>query len=355
MSKLFNNFLEFLSIRTESNDTDQEGLKRFILNSFSADCTIEQLVSNGAIMGFIIKINESYDKPGIIFSGHCDTVPISGVKVSEDDFLITGRGSVDMKYFISCIFGIKSEIKKRRFTFPIYLCLSCDEEVSTLGVQLVINSLEKEKKKFDLCIVGEPTNFLPCNSHCGYYGVRFDVQTTSGHSAIYSMKSNAIYCSIQMIQQIIDAKVCSKINISSFSSTQISNNSNATHCTFVIELRPNGKEDVDEILRKIDIIVSQVSTEISVNYEVETGFIPAFFSEYKSDCARLFDCNQPGAFAAASEAPFYKCICKNVIVYGAGKIEAAHSDKEFILKDDLIRYSKDILNLLDRYNKFQED
>lgn len=351
-SDLYRNLMDFLRINTETQNVDQDKLQQFLETSFGSNCSVEQLSENKSVKGFIIKINSGKSSPGIILSGHCDTVPNAGNKVSEEGSLIRGRGSVDMKYFVSCVSTLVAEIQNSRFPFPIYLCLSCDEEEATNGVQKIIELLKKEPCRFKLCIVGEPTDFMPCNAHRGYYGLKFEVETTNGHSSINSLNNNAIYWSMQIIQSIIDANPCEKLNISTITSSQTSINSNASYCSFIMEVRPNISESITDILNCVKEIIDAIPSKINVTFKVMDGFIPTFFSEYPDYLSKIFNGRFPSSFAAASEAPFYQEICENVVVYGAGKIEVAHSNHEFILKDDLIRYCEELIAIIKGYEHY---
>src|SRR6201999_599672 len=68
------------------------------------------------------------DRPGIIFSGHSDVVPVDGqdwtgdpFKLREDDGLLYARGAADMKGFIATALAMVPELKARVSDAPVHL------------------------------------------------------------------------------------------------------------------------------------------------------------------------------------------------------------------------------------------
>ena len=84
------------------------------------------------------------DKPGVMLSGHTDVVPIDGQDWSSDPFtmreqndLLYGRGSCDMKGFIACVLSMLSSIDAGKLQTPLHLAFSYDEEIGCIGVRRV--------------------------------------------------------------------------------------------------------------------------------------------------------------------------------------------------------------------------
>src|SRR5579885_2056291 len=80
------------------------------------------------------------DKPGIVFSGHTDVVPVDGqdwatdpFQVVERDGLLYGRGTCDMKSFVATVLALTPEFKAAKLKAPLHLSFSYDEEVGCIG------------------------------------------------------------------------------------------------------------------------------------------------------------------------------------------------------------------------------
>src|SRR5262249_54388646 len=76
------------------------------------------------------------DTPGIVLSGHTDTVPVDGQRWTSDPFRVRqadgklfGRGVVDMKGFLAIAVAHAPKFLARGLKAPIHYALSYDEEV----------------------------------------------------------------------------------------------------------------------------------------------------------------------------------------------------------------------------------
>ena len=80
------------------------------------------------------------DNNGTLFSAHTDTVPANKSEWSSDPYKLTlkdnryyGRGTTDMKGFISIILSLTRWFQEQKLVNPIHVALSYDEEVGCLG------------------------------------------------------------------------------------------------------------------------------------------------------------------------------------------------------------------------------
>ncbi|WP_372803054.1 M20/M25/M40 family metallo-hydrolase [Paracoccus seriniphilus] len=112
------------------------------------------------------------DKPGVILSGHTDTVPVDGQDWSTDPFTLTarddhlyGRGSCDMKGFLACCLAAVPALVSRDLARPVHLAFSYDEEVGCVGVIGLLEMLQTEETHPLMCIVGEPTLMKVVTGH----------------------------------------------------------------------------------------------------------------------------------------------------------------------------------------------
>ena len=103
---------------------------------------------------------------GIILSGHTDVVPVKGQDWKTDPFMLTdggdgklyGRGSCDMKGFISCCLAVLPDMVNSSLEKPIYFAFSYDEEIGCLaGPELSAHIRDYFKETPKYAIIGEPS------------------------------------------------------------------------------------------------------------------------------------------------------------------------------------------------------
>ncbi len=140
------------------------------------------------------------DRPGIMLSGHTDTVPVDGqhwtlppFAMTERDGKLYGRGAADMKGFLACALTAAIRASERELATPLHLAFSYDEEVGCIGVRRLIEALQSAPHRPLLCIVGEPTGMQVATGHKGKVAARAICKGREGHSALAPLALNAIH------------------------------------------------------------------------------------------------------------------------------------------------------------------
>src|SRR5476651_1276734 len=144
--------------------------------------------------------------PGIVLSGHTDVVPVEGqawdtdpFRVVEKDGKLYGRGTADMKSFVSVVLALAPEFARRGLKTPIHFAFSYDEEVGCIGVGRLISDLAQAGIKPKSCIVGEPTLMRPVIAHKGKKGFRCSVRGYACHSAYAPAGVNAVEAAAEAV------------------------------------------------------------------------------------------------------------------------------------------------------------
>ena len=119
------------------------------------------------------------DRPGVMLSGHTDTVPVTGQAWSVDPYKLTadgerlyGRGTADMKGFLAAVLAAVPAMVKADLAAPFHLAFSHDEEVGCLGVRSLLADLAQQPIRPAACLVGEPTSMRLATAHKGKIAVR---------------------------------------------------------------------------------------------------------------------------------------------------------------------------------------
>lgn len=151
------------------------------------------------------------DGPGLLLSGHTDTVPVDGQAWSGDPFTlrrtddrIVGRGVVDMKGFVAIVLAMLPSMMARAPRRTFHVALSYDEEVGCLGVPLLIADMLAAGIRPAACIVGEPTGMAAVVGQKGKIGVHVSVRGVAAHTGVPHLGVNAIEAAARAIAHLAD-------------------------------------------------------------------------------------------------------------------------------------------------------
>ena len=170
--------------------------------------------ASGAKANLFATLGEG-SKPGMILSGHTDTVPVDGQTWKTDPFKATAvdgrlyaRGSADMKGFLGIALHrapvFLDAINAGRLDAPMHYSLSYDEEIGCIGVRGLLADLEAIGLVAAGCIVGEPTCMQPIIAHKGTHRFRCHVHGREAHSSYTTHGVNAIEYAAKLIVFIRD-------------------------------------------------------------------------------------------------------------------------------------------------------
>ena len=163
----------------------------------------------------------SENTSGIVLSGHTDVVPTEGqewkypaFKMTKEGNRLYGRGTADMKSFISCALHAAIKASNMKLKTPLHLAFSYDEEIGCVGVRSMIHMLKNNKPAPLFCIVGEPTSMQIASGHKGKINLSVRVKGKESHSALAPNGLNAIYLSMKLINEIqtLQEKIKSESN-----------------------------------------------------------------------------------------------------------------------------------------------
>ena len=146
------------------------------------------------------------------FAGHLDVVPPGGGWSSEAfapevrGDLLYGRGAVDMKGAIACMVEAAAHVPPDIGT--ISFLVTGDEEGPALhGTRAIIERMEQDCVRPDLCLVGEPTsvNRLGDMMKIGRRGsvnIWLEVEGTQGHVAYPHLADNPVPRLVAMLTEL---------------------------------------------------------------------------------------------------------------------------------------------------------
>ena len=308
-----------------------------------------------------IKAKEMNEKKPIILSGHTDVVPVSK-GWTTDPFIATvkgdklfGRGSCDMKGFISCVLAYVPVLSKINLNRDIHFSFTFDEETACIGAPLLIKELKKRNIKDGICIIGEPTKMKIIDAHKGMNEYTTHFEGLAGHSSQPNKGVNAIEYATQYINKLLELrkelirrapKNCifdpphSTLSVGGIYGG-IAHNVIADKCKVEWETRPVVKEDGIFITEQIDKFVTEEllpqMKKIFPNSNIrkETigeviGFNRIKDSEACEFVSSITGDNSREVVSFGTEAGLFQEIGISTVVCGPGSIEQAHKIDEFI-------------------------
>ena len=302
------------------------------------------------------------DQPGIILSGHTDTVPVDGENWASNPFDLTskdgrlyGRGSCDMKGYLACVLAAIPNLVARELKRPVHLAFSYDEEIGCVGVIGLIEMLQAEPVRPAFCIVGEPTSMEVMIGHKAKRSMRVTVRGRSCHSSLAPQGVNAVDYAALMIVRM--RKIAARLAASSGRDADYDVPHTTAHtgtvsggtalnivpdlCTFTCEFRVLPGEDPDQLVtelsaygRALEAEMKAIAPEAAIDIEMSAQF-PGLDTAPDAEIAvlarRFAGSNHHGKVAFGTEGGrFSQVLDIPTIVCGPGSIAQAHKPDEYI-------------------------
>jgi acetylornithine deacetylase len=317
---------------------------------------------------------------GAALSGHVDTVPVDGQAWSADPFKLRhsdgrlyGRGSADMKGFVSSFLAAVPEIKAQNLARPLHLFISYDEEVGCHGAKRLIQDLTESGLKPTLCIVGEPSGMQPILAHKGKLNLRVTVRGLPGHSSEPGKGVNAIQAAGEAIVYVAgEARRLAKegpfedgfdpphttIHVGTIQGGTILNII-PERCEFIMEWRTIPGDDATTHLERMRQFVTTNIEPAMHTINHSTGFefdvlvtMPGLSldpdHELTTIVKQLTGSNSTGKVSYGTEGGYYQGADIPTIVCGPGHIAQAHQPDEWIAQEQLDACDAFIRRLVDR-------
>ncbi|SDY70488.1 acetylornithine deacetylase [Citreimonas salinaria] len=307
------------------------------------------------------------DRPGVILSGHTDTVPVDGQEWASDPFALDaregrlfGRGSCDMKGFLACALAAVPGLVARDLARPVHLAFSYDEEVGCVGVVGLLEMLQADDIRPAMCIVGEPTLMQVVIGHKAKRSMRVTVRGRGCHSSLAPQGVNAVNYAARLVvrMQDIAARLASMggndpdYDIThSTAHTGIIRGGTALNivpdiCTFDCEFRVLPSEDADALVQELrdyaaelELLMQQVAPEAGIDIDLYAQF-PGLETVPDADVVtltkRLTGTNGHSKVAFGTEGGrFNEMLGVPTVICGPGSISQAHKPDEYIEQSQL--------------------
>ena len=300
------------------------------------------------------------DQAGILLSGHSDVVPVEGQQWDSPAFeamhidgKIIGRGTADMKGFLTCAIIAMLKASKLELKRPLHLCISYDEEIGCIGVRGILDQLASTIISPILCVIGEPTMMQLALAHKGKTVFRARCCGEEGHSALAPNYVNAIHVASQLVTslQTIQQSLCQQGHQDAgydipYSTVHVGKINGGTalnivpnSCVLDYEIR-HLAEDSSTLIQ--EQILSQIQDDFRIHIEVdEVNQYPGLKTSKTIEAVQFIQSLLPeetsiGNISFGTEGGLFQgTLHCPVVICGPGDIAVAHKPNEYVDIDQL--------------------
>lgn len=317
---------------------------------------------------------------GVVLSGHTDVVPVDGQDWQTDPFTVTqkgdrlfGRGTCDMKGFLSLGLAQLPAMVAADLVRPIHFAFSFDEELACLGAWDLVAEMAKHVAMPAAVIVGEPTNMEVVTGHKGLINLLTRVRGFEVHSSLAHTGVSAVAIAAKLVtyltetseqnRQAADPQNPFVPNWTTVHCGQIeggtAHNIVAKDCWFATDIRAIPTETPrqfydrylayvrDEVEPAMQAIHRDAGIDIEILSEVP-GLAPETNGAAEELARSLTGDNGSHVVSYGTEAGQFQGAGFSVVVCGPGSIEQAHQPNEYLELSELEKGSQFIQDLIKR-------
>jgi acetylornithine deacetylase len=285
---------------------------------------------------------------------HTDTVPYAAdwpqaLEPFVADGLLYGCGACDVKGFLACLLASITSSKSPSLIDGLRMILTADEEIGCVGAgELVASKLIKPRR----LVIGEPTSLHPARAGKGYCLAEVTVFGEEAHSAHPLKGRSAIYKAARLITAIEEyslllAEEKHPFFSPGFTTLNIGTIQGGTakniipgQCKFQLEWRPIPSQPAETVPLAVSIIVETLRSadpDFRCTLQVlrqQTGFESPASSRLVQSIEAITG-RAATSIPFGSEASLLASLAEEVVVFGPGDMQTAHSSRECVPLNEL--------------------
>jgi acetylornithine deacetylase len=301
---------------------------------------------------------------GIVLSGHTDVVPADGQIWTSDPFTLRrdggklfGRGTTDMKAFLSAALAAVPEMVARDLSRPITLAFTHDEEVGCLGAPALVAKLNPGQQ----VIVGEPTRLAPGLRHKGARVQTLTLRGVPAHSGTPELGVNAVTPAAHALAALEDLAQHLSQGAGAYQSTLVVSkiaggsaiNIVPETCTITWMLRAVSSGDLafadkrlSDLANDLDAVLKAQDPSAGARLETLADVPPFGRGPLDATFGSVTKGRPPVDLTFGTEAGIFGAAGHDVIVCGPGDMAQGHTVDEFITLQDFAdgcRFIEDVI------------
>lgn len=285
----------------------------------------------------------------LAFVCHTDTVPYAAewgeaLKPSIADGLLSGCGACDVKGFLACLLTAVREVNPSELNRGLRLFLTADEEIGCIGASRLLDSGLFRPRRV---VIGEPTSLHPARAGKGYCLGRVTIFGQEAHSAHPQKGKSAIYRAARLIATIEDfseslAQEYNSFFTPSYTTINIGTIEGGTakniipgQCSFQLEWRPIPGQSPRVVPDGVYKIVDDLKKS-DPDFQWKLEIIreqPGFETSEKASLVNSMETLTGRSIISipfGSEASLLSLRAEEVVVFGPGDMQTAHSPRECV-------------------------
>jgi len=308
---------------------------------------------------------------GLVLAGHTDTVPFDGSRWNSDPFVLTerndklyGLGTTDMKSFFALVIEAIRGIDLSTLRQPLIILATADEETSMAGAKAIVDHGINNARH---AVIGEPTNMKPVRMHKGMMMESIQLTGLSGHSsnpehghnaleAMHKVMGNLLRWRDELQAQYNNPLFAVPVPTLNFGHIHGGDNPNRIcgACELQIDLRPLPGMSVIDLRDELHQRLSETLLDSNIRIETTSLFegVDAMETDAETEIVVAVEklTNSPaGAVAFGTEAPYYKQLGIDTIIFGPGNIAQAHQPDEYLEMQALTPFTHQLKTLIHKF------
>ena len=357
IEEILKQLVAFNTVNDKENDKIINWIDKFSSRAGFKTKKIKNKKNNKASL---IASSGNFNKNGLIFLGHTDTVP-AGDGWKTDPFKLTqkknaffGLGSADMKGGIAVMLAAVNEIDLSKLNRGLELIFTYDEEKTFNGIK---NVIEKRKILADCILIGEPTSLKPVIATKGAIVFKINFIGKEAHGSNPDDGVNAIEMASGFIVEVkkyfkklkkdndhIFDSPSATLNIATIKGGDAINKV-PSFCLLEFEFRIIDNQQSNKIKKDIADLIKKNKLKA----EIEVSFcLPVVKSQDKEFVAVVEAIAKKKSIGVnyATEGSFLPGQ-NDFVILGPGSIRSAHCANENINKSSLyeaVRIYKELIN-----------
>ncbi len=304
---------------------------------------------------------------GFVLCGHTDTVPAEGWDVSPfsafvKDGKLYGRGSCDMKGAVASMLCAGEKYKPSELAHPLYLLLTCDEEIGCIGVKEIVNRsklLKESPPRYG--VICEPTSLNVIHAHKGV--IQF--HAVAKGKAAHSSTGKGINANLKMIPFLYEMRNIYEMlttneehfncdfdppfadwNIT-FSDDDTAANVTTPLSRSIVNFRPMPTQDVEPLIARVLEVAEKNDVQVEVR-NIGAPLLTPAESKIVLTALDLTGQSEPKTVSYATDGIVLGSLME-LIILGPGDIVQAHTVGEWIEVEQLYKAVEIYAKFIERF------
>jgi len=327
-----------------------------------------ELVSHSPTRASVLaRLKSPGEKPGLLYNGHLDTVPIGTENWVHDPFAaelsegrVWGRGTVDMKGGLAALMVTAKTLAETRMPLrgDFILAATAGEETDSQGAMAIATRSDLEF--LQAVIIAEPSNNGLYIAEKGALWLELSTHGKTAHGATPELGRNAVMMMLKLIGELEKLKIPYEEHPLLGGSTRSVNtiaggmktNVVPDNCVVTVDMRTVPGQDHLAILRRVEDLIADLSNRIpdfKATVKVTNDRVPVETSAEEPAVQNIAQVvaevtgERPvlkGASYYTDGAALVRALRAPMIICGPGDPRLAHQPNEHVEVSNLVQAAK---------------